>query len=345
MIQTLIKSKKTIIFKTFSYCAYWHPDRLLRASLSTTIIFSKGLRLNFFNFDVKKVILFSLLLIIPFLFFRTEKESKNSALTRPFSIMMGLVQNAYSAFSSGVRGTTGLYLNLVDIKKNNRLLVNENAELRAQLGELTELKLENERLNNLLSFKQKANMKLLAAKIIGGDLLYEHDTVTINRGKAHGVKRGMAAITVGGVVGYILDSDIYSSRIILLTDRYMAIDGLIQRTRARGIVEGHDKESCRLNYIKRNENIEEGDLVVTSGLDNIFPKGFPIGRVTNVSKSKYGVTQTIDIKPSVNPSNLEEVFVILDAKNQNFEKEQNEKKDEATTTPTEESPVKEAIQN
>lgn len=95
------------------------------------------------------------------------------------------------------------------------------------------------------------------------------------------------------------------------SDRYGIIDAIVQRSRARGIVEGRGPDSCKLRYLNRSDDVQVGDLVVTSGLDNIFPKGFPVGVVTGVSKSRYGMTQDIDLKPAINPSILEEMFIVI----------------------------------
>ena len=247
---------------------------------------------------------------------------------KPFIFVTGVVQNLYSGFSSGVRGTTALYLNLVDIKKNNQNLQKKNAELRAQLGTLTELKLENQRLNKLLGFKENTKMDLLTAKVIGKDLLIDHTTLTINRGTQHGVKEFMAVITIGGVVGYVVQPQTFTSQILLLTDRYATIDAIVQRSRARGIVEGLNKKTCQLSYLERDDDIKVGDKIVTSGLNNIFPKGFSVGTVTNVEKSQYDISQKVTLKPAINPFTLEEVFVVLNTKDESFLAEETPKAEE-----------------
>lgn len=256
---------------------------------------------------------------IPLLLVNLQRKSEETLLVlKPFTMASGLIQKGYSTFSAGVRGTTGLYLDLIDIKKENRLLLHENQELRAQLGAMTELRLENERLNNLLLFKQRSEMELLAARVIGKDLLPDHNTITINRGHLHGVQKHMAVITVGGVVGYVFRADNHTARILLLTDRYAAIDAIVQRSRSRGIVEGSGGDGGRMRYLRRDEDVREGDLIVTSGLDNIFPKGFPVGTVSHISKSRYGMTQEVDLQPVLNPTSLEEVFVVLNANHEVF---------------------------
>ena len=91
------------------------------------------------------------------------------------------------------------------------------------------------------------------------------------------------------------------------------IDSIVHRSRAQGITEGASNSACRLRYLERADDVRVGDLVVTSGLDNIFPKGFPVGLVTQVRKSKYGISQDVEVNPVVQTSQLEEVFIIFDA--------------------------------
>lgn len=276
--------------------------------------------MNFFNFDIRKILVLGLLLSIPIFSITMQQNSKDEPwIFKPFFFMAGITQNSFSSLTSGVRSTTDLYLNLINIKTQNRQLNTEIGELKAQLSQMTELNLENERLNKLLEFRQRTKMDLLAAKIIARDIFDDYQTVTINRGEKHGVKKGMATITISGVVGYASHVEQYTSKILLLTDRYAVIDAIVQRSRARGIVQGHQKDSCSLSYLKRNDDVQNGDMVVTSGLDNIFPKGFPVGIVTKIEKDEYGLGQKIEIQPVVNSSNLEEVFVVLNAHNQDFE--------------------------
>jgi rod shape-determining protein MreC len=268
--------------------------------------------LNFIKIDSRKIALFIGVIAIPLLSINMERNPEESHWAfKPFAFALGSLQSVYSDFSSGVRGTTSLYLDLIGIKNENRRLLKENAALRAQLGTLTELEKENQRLNDLLGFQQKSPMELLATKVIGKDLLPNHHTLTINRGTQHGIAKHMAALTVGGVVGYVYKTSLLSSQVLLLTDPYSAIDSIVQRSRARGIVEGNQKDRCKLRYLKRDDDVQVGDLVVTSGLNNIFPKGFPIAKVKNVIKSQYGLSQDVELDPVINPQTLEEIFVVI----------------------------------
>lgn len=276
--------------------------------------------LNLFNFDLKKLIIIALLVALPLISVNMQQRSQDQPwILIPFYFMAGVSQNTYASFSSGVRSTTDLYLNLINIKKDNLNLNQELAKLKAQLGELTELKLENERLGKLLDFKQKNDMNLLPARVIGRDLLTDYETITINRGNKHGLKKGMGALTISGVVGYITEIEPNTAKILLITDRYAVVDGVVQRSRSRGLVQGYSKDFCTLTFLKRSDDVIVGDIIVTSGIDNYFPKGFPIASVTKVVPNQYGLGQEVLLQPFVSNTNLEEVFIVLDAKNQDFE--------------------------
>ena len=275
--------------------------------------------MNFFAFDLRKALIVLIVIALPLLSINMKRSPGEEPWYRkPFSATVSVIQGGYSTFTSGVRGTTSMYLKLIGIKKRNVELQHENEEMRAQLGSMTELKLENERLKRLLDFKQDTSMKLLGAKVIAKDLSLDHYSIRINRGTRDGLKKLQGVITVNGIVGYILRANTDSSQVLVLTDRSAAIDAIVQRTRARGLVSGKNISSCRLRYLERADDVAPGDTIVTSGLQGFFPKGFPIGKLTSVRKTDYGISQEAEIDPAVNPSNLEEVFVVLNSGQEDF---------------------------
>ncbi len=279
--------------------------------------------MNFFAFDLRKVLIVLFIVALPFLSINMQRgPGEDPWYQKPFEAMVSTIENGYSTFTSGVRGTTSLYLKLVGIKKDNQKLQKENQELRTKLGALTELKLENERLGKLLNFKQSTGMELLAAKVIGRDISPDHYSLRINRGTDQGLKKLQGVITVEGVVGYVIKLEKNSSQILMLTDRTASIDAIVQRTRAWGIVAGRSRSSCRLKYLERADDVSGGDQVVTSGLQGYFPKGFPIGKITSVKKNDSGISQEATITPTVNPTNLEEVFVVLNSGDEDFSKKE-----------------------
>lgn len=275
--------------------------------------------MNFFAFDIRKALIVLVVIALPLLSINMKRNpGEDPWYKQPFSYAVSLVQGGYSSFTSGVRGTTSMYLKLIGIKKENLSLAKENAELRANLGALTELKLENERLSKLLDFKRSTSMKLLAAKVIARDLSPDHTSIRINRGTRHGLRKLQGVITVEGVVGYVLKAEEDSAIVLVLTDRSAAIDAIVQRTRAQGLISGKNLGSCRVRYLERADDVAAGDLIVTSGLQGYFPKGFPIGKLSFVKKTDFGISQEAELTPVVNPSNLEEVFVVLDSGQEDF---------------------------
>jgi rod shape-determining protein MreC len=275
--------------------------------------------LNFFAFDLRKILVVIAVVALPIISINMKRAPGEAPwYQKPFSWTISLMQDSYSNFTSGVRGTTSMYMNLIGIKRQNQSLLRENEELRAQLGSIEELKLENQRLSKLLEFREQTKMKLLAAKVIARDLNPDHESIRINRGYREGLRKLQGIITVNGVVGYVVSTQMDSAQVILLTDRSASIDALVQRTRARGLTNGRSSGSLRLRYLERADDVAAGDAVVTSGSKGYFPKGFPIGRVTSVRKTDFGISQEAMVEPVVSASNLEEVFVVIESGNEDF---------------------------
>jgi len=272
--------------------------------------------LNFFNFDLKKIIMIAIVLALPLVSINMQQRPQESNwLSRPFSFIASLAEETFYGFSAGVRSTTAMYLDLINIKKTNTDLASKNNELLTRMNEMLEMRNENDRLRALLDFRQSTKMELISAQVIALDLFADHQTVTINKGTKHGLKAGQAVITVQGVLGYIYRPETLTSNVMLITDRYSVVDGVVERTRAHGIVEGKTPGTCLLKYVEKTEDVKKGDLVVTGGLDNIFPKGFPIAVVESVERKNFSVSLKVDLKPVVDPYKVEEVFVVANAMN------------------------------
>lgn len=270
--------------------------------------------MNIFPFDFKKLMIVIVLVAIPLVAINVKRKEEQLAwFLKPVFNTSSVLQNIYTGFSSGVRDTASLYLNLIDIRTDNRVLKEKLSELEATLSQFKEIKSENERLTSLLEFKKVTPHTLLTARVIGHDILGQHSTLFIDKGSDDGIIPGQAVITPTGVVGSVLNTEKSFSQILTLTDRYSDIDAVIERSRARGILEGVSPTVCRLKYLQRTDDVQVGDLVVTTGLDHIFPKGFPIGKVIRVDKKDYGITQEVQVEPLVSTFDSEAVFVVIKA--------------------------------
>lgn len=275
--------------------------------------------MNWLNLNIRKILVTFVLLILPLISINTQRRlSVTGWYDKPFSFLAGAVETGFFSFSDGIRGTTKLYMDLIDIKKESKDLKHQNQELQARLQKMDELLKENDRMSQLLDFKQKTKMELVASRIMSRDLLSDHATVRIDKGTHHGLKAGMAVITTEGVVGHIFRPETFTSHVLLLSDRYSVIDGVVNRSRAHGIVEGKSPNGLILTYIEKSDDIKKDDIIVTSGLDNIYPKGFPVAHVDSVESKAFAVSLRVNLSPVVDPEKVEEVFVITNA---NFEDE------------------------
>ncbi len=265
------------------------------------------------RFDFRKLILILFVIALPLISINVErKPGETPWYMKPVVFVGGAVQGGYTSFSQGIRSTVSLYLNLIGVKKENRELRGEVASIRARLAALREIQIENERLEQLLNFKNDSEMDLLPARVIGYDLTFGlgRSTIRIGKGRNDGVKAGQAVVTPAGAVGAVLSTEEGFSSVLVLTDRFSAIDSVVQRSRARGVIVGK-RSTVQLKYLQRSDDVQKGDLIVTSGIDNIYPKGYPLGRVISVEKKSYGITQKVEVEPIIDPFHIEEVFVVL----------------------------------
>ncbi|OGP76958.1 MAG: rod shape-determining protein MreC [Deltaproteobacteria bacterium RBG_16_49_23] len=209
-----------------------------------------------------------------------------------------------------VRGVFQGYLFLVDLHRENETLKKRMADLQRENDQMREMVQNQERLRKLLQFKETLSSTAIAAEVVGRDPSSWFKSVTLNKGEKEGIRKGMAVISPGGVIGQIFKTAPSHSVVLLITDYNSAIDSIVRRTRAKAIVEGGGENRCQLKYLLRAEDVAQGDRVVTSGLSGNFPKGLMIGEITKVDKKGHGIFQYAELAPSVDFTRLEEVLVI-----------------------------------
>jgi len=202
------------------------------------------------------------------------------------------------------------YLFLVNVKERNQVLERENSALKAELARVRESELEGIRCREMLGFSQLIPKQLAAARVISRSLFSEFRTVDVDKGTYHGVQEGMVAMAPSGLVGYISSSSTLTSKVRLITDVKSAVDAVIQRTRANAIVKGYNSNLCVLKYLDNPLDVIQGDMVVSSGMGGVFPKGILVGTVSEVKKSPEGVLVEIFLKPSVDMEKLEELWIV-----------------------------------
>ncbi|PIR25117.1 MAG: rod shape-determining protein MreC [Deltaproteobacteria bacterium CG_4_10_14_0_2_um_filter_43_8] len=226
-------------------------------------------------------------------------------------------QNVFSFVGQGVHSTWNNYIALVHTKKINLRLTNQVSKLKGQLIYLEELQQENERLKQLLHYQDMEQWEPIMARVIAHDPQTEISSIVINRGTADGLQVYMPVVVGEGVVGRIGEVGKHRSHVLLLDDVNSVVDVFIERSQTRALLVGKSKKAkvqggvASLDYLHRASDVKEGDVVITSGLDEIYPSGLKAGVVHKVEVSEYGVFQKADLIPVRDFSQLREVAVLM----------------------------------
>jgi rod shape-determining protein MreC len=199
---------------------------------------------------------------------------------------------------------------IIDLRQENRRLSMLVMKLAYQNDQLAELQYENERLRGLIEFKEKSRFVVLPAEVIGRSPSRVSSSVLIDRGSRDGVERNMAVVTAEGVVGKTIDVYPETALVQTLIDRNSRVSCVVSRSRVVGILAWHGGFLCTLEMIPEQGDVEVGDLVVTSGLGGVFPKGLRVGTVVEVGAEAQGLFRRVIVRVSADLSKVEEVFVI-----------------------------------
>jgi len=219
-------------------------------------------------------------------------------------------QRGVSTPVSGIRRMWNRYVWLRGVEADNANLRRQLDEVRVQYQERRAQADRARVLEETLELRDRSTLQTVAAEVIASSASPDFRTLTIDKGTRQGLKRDMAIIAAAGVVGRVVVPSPGAAKVQLLIDRNAAVGALIERSRAQGVAIGGGDERLRLDYVSEASDVVVGDLVVTSGIDGIYPKGFTLGRVDTVEKSGPAYKR-ITIRPAVDFSSLETVLVVL----------------------------------
>lgn len=212
------------------------------------------------------------------------------------------------------RGAVGLWANYLDwksVRRENTTLRAENEELRVQAMQVGETREENARLRRLLVLRARLPLATLAGEVIGREAGGWVRSLTVNRGRGDGIAQQTPVIVPDGLVGRVVQVHRGAAVIQLLNDPASTVGAVVQRTRTAGLVEGDAGGTVRFKFMARDgANVAPGDLVVTSGLGALFPKGLPVGRVTKVEDKGSALFHFAVLAPAVDFSRVEEVLLV-----------------------------------
>jgi rod shape-determining protein MreC len=257
------------------------------------------------------------LLALPFFFLRAnlKEPGQMNAVDRTLLQVSAPIQYVATQLASGVSGMIQDYTYLVDVKRDNDRLREENAQLRDANFKLQATAAENRNLRRLLQLREQLKGSLLSAQVIGKEIspFFRVMRLRLDRGEHDRIRPGMPVLTADGLVGQVLRIYGRDCDVLLVADKTSAIDVVVQRTRARGILKGTGGAkayACRLEQLAREDDVKVGDLIVTSGLGQRFPASILVGTVSEVQKKDYGLYQEASVTPAVSFSRLEEVLIM-----------------------------------
>ena len=255
------------------------------------------------------VILLAAILIV--LSYNLKQKSPAWLIKKVVLEVAAPVQNILNVSVKSISDAWSRYLFLVGIEEENKNLKKKIDDLKAQLILYQEGYLQAERLRNLLALKDDYNFKFVTACVIGREQVALSKTVVINKGTAHGLNAGMPVLAGSGLVGRVIDVSWHAAKILLLIDESSNIDAIVQRNRTQGIIRGAGSQGYVLKYISKTQDVEEGDVIISSGIGGVFPKGMMIGQVSRIDKQEAGLFLKINVVPSIDFSKLEEVLVLI----------------------------------
>jgi rod shape-determining protein MreC len=215
---------------------------------------------------------------------------------------------------SHIRDTWNHYFALQNTWRENEELKRENGTLKLQITQLQSKAGEADRLAALLKFRQtNVDVPMVSARVIGGSADSASQTIYLDRGERDGIRRNMGVITPDGVVGKVIESYKDTAQVLLLTDKDSGVGAMLMDSRVQKPVGGTGEPLLVMKYISNEDNsVNPGDRIVTSGMDQIFPRDLPVGTIADI---KAGNTfKQIRVRPAANLERLEEVFVLLTMK-------------------------------
>jgi rod shape-determining protein MreC len=221
-----------------------------------------------------------------------------------------IYRNPLSLISLTGREINGLIFFHRNLMVSQRLS-GENAFLKQELRRMDELTSENRRLKDLLSLKDNSPYKVIAASVIARSPDNWGSMIIINKGKRNGVRQGMVVLNYSGLAGRVAEVGERASKVMLINDPNFSVSAMVQRSRQEGLACGALGDSLFMRYLPKDADIQAEDVIMTSGLTDIYPKGILIGTVKAVGDEFSGLTRYAVLQPAISISGIEEVLIIV----------------------------------
>ncbi len=258
------------------------------------------------------------LLVFPFILLKSRLEDPGSAsgLDRALISSTSLIQDVATEAARGASGFLEEYFQLVDVGQDNDRLRREVAWLTRENRALRQTQEENRRLRDLLGLRQRLGGETIAAQVIGRETAsyFRVMRVSVDAGQRNFIRPGMPVVAADGLVGTVETVNGRYSDIKLTLDQDSRIDVVVPRTGARALLQGTGGEEyrCHVEYLERNDEVEVGDELYTSGQGSIFPAGILVGTITSVERRDHGLYQDAEVAPAVDFGALSELLILTE---------------------------------
>ena len=206
-------------------------------------------------------------------------------------------------------GAWRTYRSLLRAQQENQELHTELVSAQSQIQQLSEQGAESLRLRTLLEFKNQLPFQTVAAEVIASSPGENSNAIFIGKGADEGLTSDLAVITPQGIVGKTIAVFSHSSQVLLLTDPSSGVGVMLEKTRVQGVLKGDGQNLCLIRYIMNEEPVSSGEAILTSGLDQIYPKGLRVGTVVRTSAGN--IYKNVEVKPAADLNRLETVLVVL----------------------------------
>lgn len=215
-------------------------------------------------------------------------------------------------FHGAINGTAEAWVSVHELWAHGEANKNLGSELvlaRARIQQLSEEAAGVERLKALLQFKEQSPYKTVAAQVIASSPQEGSTTIVIDRGQDAGLEADMPVITPEGVVGKIASAYAHTAQVLLITDPTCGVGCLLEKSRIQGILKGNSRDQCELHYVMDDQKVPAGEAIITSGMDQVYPKGLLVGHV--VQSEEGNIYRRITVKPAASLNRLENVLVLF----------------------------------
>jgi rod shape-determining protein MreC len=241
---------------------------------------------------------------------RHPNKEQSMFNTWMMTVFSPVVRVGNSVLSTVTGGFTGLG-ELRRAKVENEDLKNRLEQMTVELSETREKAAQFEVLRNTYGLPANLQYRQIAANVIARDTTLWFKRLTIDRGTLDGVKRDMPVVTTAGIVGRIINVGPNYAQVQVITDSNAGVGVMIQRTRAMGVLKGLNSARCEIKNIPANEEVQEGEIVVTTGLDRIYPKGLVVGTTERVENDPSAPWKKIVLNPAAQVDRVENILVLL----------------------------------